>query len=97
MGTLLFLLGSLFFTILNVILLYLLNKNFKKKKQEVEKIFKNEFIISYTLLIIQSLFYIFSFSFYETIVFYVLIGLNILFNITILSFVFEIKTNQNKS
>lgn len=96
MGTLLFLFGSLLFTLLNVILLYFLNKNFKKKKQEGEKIFKSEFVISYTLLIIQSLFYIFSFSFFETMIFYVLIGLNILFNISILSIVFEIRTNQKK-
>lgn len=96
-GIVLFLLCSLFFTLLNVILLYFLNKDFKKKKQEVEKLFKNEFVISYTLLIIQSLFYIFSFSFFDTMIFYVLIGLNVLFNITILSFIFEIRGNQNKS
>ena len=91
------LLGSLVYTLINVFLIYFLNKDFSKRKQEGMKLFKTEFMISYTLFIVQSIFYIISFSLYGSGLFLVLIGLNILFNITIMSFVFDIKLNiKNK-
>lgn len=81
----------LLFTVMNVLLIKRQQKKLEKIKDNGKKILKNEFFIAYTVLIVEVVLYIISLSFIDNVLFYVMLGFNLLFNITILSVISDIK------
>ena len=83
--------AAMLFTILNAFLIRRQQTKLHKIKDNGKKILKNEFFIVYSIFIVEAVLYIISLSLVDHVVFYILLGFNVLFNITILSVISDIK------